>query len=93
MSPIPSQQSQGIYQRSKTLNKDGEPRAHLPQVLMALSTPEGFPWITLSPRKAHWLINSKSSFGHLETQKHILTMVVVTRWWGHLEQQRAGAAG
>lgn len=69
---------------NETPGKDKE-QTDLPQVLTALSTPEGFPWITLSPSKAHLLIDFRSSSGHLSTQR--------VRGWGSLGQQKEGAVG
>lgn len=37
-------------------------------MLTELSTPEGFPWMTCSPRKAHLFISSRSSEVHLGRQ-------------------------
>lgn len=65
--PIPSRESQGPS--NKRYSQEGGGGEHSPHVLTALSTPEGFPWITLSPSKAHWLIDFRSSSGHLSTQR------------------------
>lgn len=56
-------------------------------MLTALSTPEGLPWITLSPWKAHSLITSRSSAVHLKTQKFTFTAV---RGGGRGPQGRRG---
>lgn len=46
-----------------------EQHTHVPQVPTALSTPEGLPWITHSPWKAHLLIKVSSSSAHLKGKK------------------------
>lgn len=47
----------------------GAANTHVPQVPTALSTPEGLPWITPSPWKAHLLIKVSSSSVHLKGKK------------------------
>lgn len=85
-----------VIRISKRLKiKNTGPRQHLPQVLTALSTPEGFPWITLSPWKAHLLISSKLSSVHLEeTQRFVFTVHGGEEGaGGHRGKQRAGVTG
>lgn len=64
---------------SVLLSAQGRGIRVLPHVPTALSTPEGFPWMILSPWNAHLLISSISTSPHL--LKHI---EIQKRWlqWG-----------